>query len=738
MTAGHAGRVGRAAAELVRWGLAGYAQVLFDTRVLVGVLAAAATFVSPAHGLAGLLGLVGANLAAWLLELDPVQRRAGFYAFNGLLTGLALGLYFRLNVPFAVALLLGGAVVAALAAGLRSLFERLLGVPVLSVPFLLGSWLLYAAAERLPGLEVTLGPTEVGLGLGALLPVWLDEFLRALAAIFFQLSALSGVFVALALLAWSRLAFLLGVVGYVASKAALLALGEAASGPTGALAGFNAILAAIAVAGVWTVPTARAFLLAAVVGAVTALVATSAAVALPRLGVPVLAFPFLATTLVVLLALRSRPAPRRLLQPAVSGGTPETTLRDYVTRRERFAPADRLGVPLPVVGRWRVTQAFDGLHTHRAAWRHGLDLEAVDEDGFVFRGSGAANEDFYSFGLPVFAPLAGRVVAVVAHLPDSPVGEADPEHPFGNTVVLWHGGLAYTALSHLQRGSVVVEPGMEVLPGAVLGRVGSSGRSPSPHLHLQVQASPEVGAPTVPWTLLHWLMPDADGRARYETHGLPPEEAVVESLLPSPTLSAALAFPLGQRWRFLVRTGDGREVEETWSAALDFESRLWLVSAPSGARLRLWRSPFVVLAEDYEGPADTALRRLYEALPRVPLADRDGLRWRDRLPADTALSWGGRLVADVLRPFVTLARLETESELGTGPDGRRVLRTVSRLRRLGVRRATTVAHEVHIDALHGVVRLEERRPGAPLWTATLALPAPVAPPAPVALDEEVA
>jgi len=103
----------------------------------VGALAAAATFLSPEHGITGLLGLSSAQLAAAWLELDPKQREEGSFAFNGLLVGLALGLFYRLNAPFLIAIASGGVLVAAVAAGLRSVFGPVLRIPVLSVPFLI-------------------------------------------------------------------------------------------------------------------------------------------------------------------------------------------------------------------------------------------------------------------------------------------------------------------------------------------------------------------------------------------------------------------------------------------------------------------------------------------------------------------------------------------------------------------------------------------------------------------------
>lgn len=82
-------------------------------------------------------------------------------------------------------------------------------------------------------------------------------------------------------------------------------------------------------------------------------------------------------------------------------------------------------------------------------------------------------------------------------------GEADGGHQAmtkgrdcGNAVVIDHGQGWETQYCHLAFGSVAVEPGDEVAAGAVLGRVGYSGATSFPHLHLSVRKD---GAPVDPF-----------------------------------------------------------------------------------------------------------------------------------------------------------------------------------------------------------------------------------------------
>lgn len=138
-----------------------------------------------------------------------------------------------------------------------------------------------------------------------------------------------------------------------------------------------------------------------------------------------------------LLAARPDPGPA----PVVAGLRPGQPLQLHYPLPERASEVDPYG--------WRWSD-------QRQAWRMhaGQDLVAPE-------------------GTPVLAMLPGRVALV------------DSVDGYGLTVVLEHGRGWQTLYAHLSSSGV--QPGEQLAAGAPLGRVGSSGRASTAHLHVELR-----------------------------------------------------------------------------------------------------------------------------------------------------------------------------------------------------------------------------------------------------------
>ncbi|HWG32802.1 MAG TPA: M23 family metallopeptidase [Gemmatimonadaceae bacterium] len=119
-------------------------------------------------------------------------------------------------------------------------------------------------------------------------------------------------------------------------------------------------------------------------------------------------------------------------------------------------------------------------------------------------------ESHAGWGREVIAPASGTVVYARNDVPTAPYGHApdstyykplhDPVGAYvGNCVVIDHGNSEYSAMMHMQPGSITVKVGDRVTAGQVIGKLGSSGDASGPHLHYQLQSGPRPDQdPTLP------------------------------------------------------------------------------------------------------------------------------------------------------------------------------------------------------------------------------------------------
>lgn len=126
--------------------------------------------------------------------------------------------------------------------------------------------------------------------------------------------------------------------------------------------------------------------------------------------------------------------------------------------------------------------------------RYALDVLALNTVGTKARGFYPSELQRYEiFGQGVHSPCDGVVVSVVDGLPDLTPPMMDADNPPGNHVIITCHNINIV-LAHLQNGSVVVEPGTTVKTGELLGRVGNSGNTSEPHLHIHAVPAAEARA----------------------------------------------------------------------------------------------------------------------------------------------------------------------------------------------------------------------------------------------------
>lgn len=150
---------------------------------------------------------------------------------------------------------------------------------------------------------------------------------------------------------------------------------------------------------------------------------------------------------------------------------------------------------LPFNGLWYVAAGGVNIITNHHAvstdQRLAYDF-VIKNNGFIFRGDGTRNEDYFCYNKEVASPGAGRVVQVVNEIDENKPGQWTSGA--GNYIIIDHGNSEYSVLAHLKRGSIAVTPGENVYIGQFLGLCGNSGHSAMPHLHYHLQDAPRLFA----------------------------------------------------------------------------------------------------------------------------------------------------------------------------------------------------------------------------------------------------
>ena len=156
-----------------------------------------------------------------------------------------------------------------------------------------------------------------------------------------------------------------------------------------------------------------------------------------------------------------------------------------------YRPAENpVPIASPLAEEWLVGHGGHGelvnYHYVTSTQRDALDILQT-RDGRTHQPGNAELTSYYIYGKPVLAPAAGTVTFILDGRPDLPIGSTDNRFQSGNNIVIDIGGGRFLLMGHLSPGSIQVKVGDQVTLGQPIARVGNSGNTSEPHLHIQAQ-----------------------------------------------------------------------------------------------------------------------------------------------------------------------------------------------------------------------------------------------------------
>ncbi len=675
--------------EIVQSILNSYSQVFFSTSKLLAVFLVVISFFDYGAGLGGLIAVIIANSLAWFLGYNKYYFVSGLYGFNALLVGLGVGLIYQPSPE--VFLLI--AISAVLSFFLTVVFQGVLGkygLPFLSVPFLIAIWIVALSGNSLTALNIS----ERGIftynelyAIGGQPFINFYEFLEntirstfvkiyfhSLGAIFFQTHLLSGIIISLGLLIYSRITFVLSVLGFSVAYLFYQIVGIEFISLGYTFIGFNYILMAIALGGYFLIPGKVSYGWIIILLPAVVLITTSTQQIFAMFKISPYSLPFNAVVLMFLYALKFREQrPKSLIETPVQLGNPEKNLYLHSGNLKRFPAAFPVSASLPFFGEWTVSQGHDGEYTHKGAWRHAWDFVITDKGGQQFRNSGDFHEDYFCFGKAVLSPFDGIVIEAVNTVQENRIGNVNTKENWGNTVIIKYNNYLFAKLSHLKYHSLEVKVGDIVKKGQLLGRCGNSGRSPYPHLHFQFQVTPHIGSETFDYPFGHYLLKEGNSFSM-KSFEFPGNGQTITSPAINAVLAKAFHFIPGQRLKVSVEVeSENKNWQKkagtfSWVVETDVFNTTYIRCEKDGGMAFLYNNGDLHYFTNFTGKKNSALYWFFISLFKVPLGFLPNSKITDTIPLNLMFGGALKVLQDFIAPLYLFLKVDFELKMKRAGD----------------------------------------------------------------------
>ncbi len=642
-----------------------YSQIFFSDNKIFAIILFIVSFFDIWAGVSGLLAIVVTNLLGYGLGYNRISINKGSYGFNSLLVGLGTGLYFQPGIELFIVVFFASVLTFFISVALDGIIGKY-GLPVLSVPFLFGMWIIGLASLDFS----TIGLSERGIyianeiyliGGKNLLDIYnwwnnlefvysLKVYFLSLGAIFFQFNVLSGILISIGLLFYSRIAFSLSFIGFYTAFYFYQFIGADITELSYNYIGFNFILTSIALGGFYVIPSKYSYLWVVLLLPVVVLITISASKIFLPYNLSIYSLPFNLVVLVFLYSLKLRVKKGQgLSEVLVQQNSPERNLYFFKNASERFKELQYIPISLPFFGEWTVSQAHEGEYTHKAEWRHAWDFVIEDENQKQFRGSGDNVTDYYCYDKKVIAPADGVVQEIINGIEDNVIGDVNINQNWGNTIVIKHTEYLYSQLSHLKAGSIEVNKGDFIRKGQVLAVCGNSGRSPYPHVHFQLQATPFVGSETLDYPLSHYIIKSGN-EFRLQSFEKPKQGDIISIIQTNILLKNALHFIPGQRLDF--KHFENNKTEEiNWEVKTDIYNNSYIQCTKTKSFAYFFNDGNIHYFKNFIGNRKSLLFNFYLAIFKLQTGFYKDMQIEDNIPVNHTFHGLLLILQDFFAPF---------------------------------------------------------------------------------------
>lgn len=611
-----------------------YAQIFFSNRRWFGAAALISTFILPELGLLALLGVIISNASASLLKFDTEKIKSGFYGFNGILFGAASLFFFELNLFLLLLIPIFIVITFIIAAVIEHYFAAAFNLPGLSLPFVISLFIFIIFLGNFPFI-IPKQFAFIDYEFLKSFPQIVKTYFKSIAMILFQSSILSGIILTVAILFFSRVMFLLTIIGFITNYFVVQLIFPVYNEYILIISAFNSMLTAIALGGSLIIPSRRSVLFAILSIIIVVIFTGFFLKLLEGTNLPILVLPFNFVVLTALYSLKFRQEHTDLVLLYFYPGSPEENYYYHHNRKSRFEKAKYFITELPFFGEWFVSQGHNGKITHKDKWKDAWDFVIVNKELKEFDNKGLSLSDYYCYKLPVTAALDGEVVKVIDNIPENDVGDMNVKQNWGNTIILNHGEGLFSAVSHLHPESAKVKEGDKIRKGEIIALCGNSGRSPYPHIHFQFQATDKLGDKTYKFPFSHFIE-RKDENFRLRTFDFPDEGTNIQNIETHKIIKKAFTFKYGDTFKFEYYKNNNL-IHEDWEVKIDIYNNYYIENN-NGDKTYIYTGGKIFYCTNYIGEKDSALFYFYLSSVQVPLCYLPLLKWKDSYPLSKVVS----------------------------------------------------------------------------------------------------
>ncbi len=639
-----------------------YSMLFFSNKKFFAIMVLLASFFNPYTGLAGFVATVIAAMVAYFIGFSRQQVKSGLYTYSATLVGLGMGTFYEFSMGFWILLALATVFSVLLSAAFIARLGKS-NLPALSLAFIFTLWVVILSSKEFAVIGLTqrniywLNEMYAAGGTGLIyfvqrletipMPDMLAGFLRSLSAILFQSNIAAGILLSIGLLFFSRIALTLMVAGYTIAILFIQLMDGYAGSVNYYNLGTNFMLVSVALGGFYIIPSVRSYLWSFITVPISYILVIALWKITYTWGLPVFSLPFCITVILFLFVLQLRKATGKMVLTPIQYYSPEENLYRYTNNKERvLSDFYYYHLSLPFMGYWTVSQGYDGSITHKGDWGKALDFVITDKENKTYNGTGVLPEQYYCYNKPVLCPADGMVEEIIDYVNDNAIGENNTQQNWGNTIVIKHAETLYSKLSHLKRGSFKVAKGDFVKKGAILAACGSSGRSPEPHLHFQLQTTPYVDSKTIAYPLAYFLQ-QQNVNGILKTYSVPLENNIVGNILPNTQLQQAFEFKPG----YIMKVTAAGYEEEEWEVMVSIYNETYLYCSRHHAYAYFINNGTMFYFTNYFGSRQSLLYLFYQAAYKVILSTDKKITVTDTFSQNIFATHPLKWLQDLLAPF---------------------------------------------------------------------------------------